>query len=341
MRPYLFPFLQPHNKILIVGCGNSNFSADLYDAGYPHITNIDFSAVVIEKMKQKHTRDRPLMTWIVGDICNMRDQFPSNGCFDFIFDKSTMDALSSDEGDVWYPGVDCLAAVDAFLLEVSRLLQLPSLTSPAIAAAENGDKLFLQVSFAQPHFRTKYLMGRRLQTAATVDSHQCEPDACVGGGGDSGSDSDSDSDECPFAAIRRGSFSDDEDVNIPATTASASAAAGATINSQNSSNDSDSDSGNCQPATQPAADSNSDSVYLPVSGWSGRYGWQLSYSMVSSPDIGVGDDDSGGGGVISTFVYRMAIAHGRVDANHNDNNNGSSSSGIDANLVPDANGTTV
>ena len=34
-------------RILILGCGNADFSADLYDEGYENITNVDISAVVI------------------------------------------------------------------------------------------------------------------------------------------------------------------------------------------------------------------------------------------------------------------------------------------------------
>ena len=35
-------------KILVIGCGNADFSADLYDDGYENIVNIDISDVVIE-----------------------------------------------------------------------------------------------------------------------------------------------------------------------------------------------------------------------------------------------------------------------------------------------------
>ena len=34
-------------KILMLGCGNANLSADIYDDGYRNITNVDFSKVVI------------------------------------------------------------------------------------------------------------------------------------------------------------------------------------------------------------------------------------------------------------------------------------------------------
>ena len=32
----------------MLSCGNSEFSADIYDDGYRNITNIDFSEVVIQ-----------------------------------------------------------------------------------------------------------------------------------------------------------------------------------------------------------------------------------------------------------------------------------------------------
>lgn len=36
--------------MLIIGCGNSEISADLFDNGYRFITNIDFSPLVISEM---------------------------------------------------------------------------------------------------------------------------------------------------------------------------------------------------------------------------------------------------------------------------------------------------
>ena len=35
-------------KILIIGCGNADFSADLYDDGYENIVNVDISDIVIK-----------------------------------------------------------------------------------------------------------------------------------------------------------------------------------------------------------------------------------------------------------------------------------------------------
>lgn len=49
LRPALERLLPPshsHPKLLLVGCGNSNFSADLFDAGWTDITSTDFSEVI-------------------------------------------------------------------------------------------------------------------------------------------------------------------------------------------------------------------------------------------------------------------------------------------------------
>jgi hypothetical protein len=61
----LTPFLNPSDKNLVVGCGNSNFSSDLYDARFTNVVNIDFSSVVIENMRESN-QDRSGMEWKVS-----------------------------------------------------------------------------------------------------------------------------------------------------------------------------------------------------------------------------------------------------------------------------------
>lgn len=65
VAPQFTPFLKSSDKILVVGCGNSNFSADLYDAGFTNVVNIDFSSIVIENMRETN-QDRPNMEWKVS-----------------------------------------------------------------------------------------------------------------------------------------------------------------------------------------------------------------------------------------------------------------------------------
>ncbi|KAJ1306670.1 hypothetical protein OPQ81_007665 [Rhizoctonia solani] len=41
-------------RILMLGCGNSTLSEDMYQDGYRNIVNIDFSSVVIQHMHSLH-----------------------------------------------------------------------------------------------------------------------------------------------------------------------------------------------------------------------------------------------------------------------------------------------
>lgn len=59
-------------QILVPGCGNSRLSEHLYDAGFPAITNIDFSKVVISDMLRRNIRLRPDMRWRVMDMTTMQ-----------------------------------------------------------------------------------------------------------------------------------------------------------------------------------------------------------------------------------------------------------------------------
>jgi EEF1A lysine methyltransferase 4 len=142
-------FLRPDQTILIIGCGNSTFSADLYDDGFHNIVNIDFSKIVIDRMSEAN-KSRPHMTWLDMDMCDLTFDDAS---FDVVIDKATMDALLVDEGSVWEPDPGIIASVDRMCRGVSRIL--------------SSQGVFLQISFSQPHFRTKYLMGQHVQQTIT------------------------------------------------------------------------------------------------------------------------------------------------------------------------------
>ena len=143
IEKYLLPYLKQSDKILIIGCGNSSMSDDLYDKGYKHIVNIDFSPHVIEKMRSASMKaGRDKMIWLEMDMLKMTFE---NCVFDVVIDKATMDAIMVDEGDVWHPKDECKVQAHQLCKGVSRVLK------------QNG--YFLQISFAQPHFRSKYLMG--------------------------------------------------------------------------------------------------------------------------------------------------------------------------------------
>ncbi|KAG8760869.1 hypothetical protein FRC14_001428 [Serendipita sp. 396] len=130
-------------SILMLGCGNSTLSEEMYEAGYTNIVNIDYSAVVIEKMKLRN-EDRPLMRWLEMDVRNL---VFDDASFDVAIDKGTMDAMLAVKGDVWNPPKsavdDCNREVD----EVIRVLK------------DRG--VFLYLTFGQPHFRKKYLLREK------------------------------------------------------------------------------------------------------------------------------------------------------------------------------------
>ena len=155
----LVRILSPENKILIVGCGNSTFSADLYDAGFHNLVNIDYSKKVIDRMSAKHSTERPLMQWTEMNMLYL-DAYPDE-FFDVVLDKAAMDALMVDEGDVWYPAQSVVDSADQMCCEINR-----------VTKKDTG--VFVQISFAQPHFRSKYLMGYRKmeQECSPYESHK-------------------------------------------------------------------------------------------------------------------------------------------------------------------------
>jgi SAM-dependent methyltransferase len=59
-------------SILMLGCGSSHLSELLYEAGYHHISNVDFSPLVISSMQEKTRFTCPQLQWLVMDVTNMR-----------------------------------------------------------------------------------------------------------------------------------------------------------------------------------------------------------------------------------------------------------------------------
>ncbi|RYG97514.1 class I SAM-dependent methyltransferase [archaeon] len=146
VRTQILPYIKPTDRILIVGCGNSSFSADIYDEGFHNITNIDFAESVITRLRELHVLSRPEMSWEVMDMTALAFTDES---FDVVLDKAAMDALVVDEGDVWDPDLSVIDVVDKMCLGISKVLK--------------STGIHMQISFAQPHFRTKYLIGYRAE----------------------------------------------------------------------------------------------------------------------------------------------------------------------------------
>jgi len=88
----LFNNIEKNKKILVVGCGNSLFSEELYNYGFNNnnIYNVDISEVVIRQQIEKYKDYK--MKWFKGDITNLCDL--KKNIFDIIIDKGTIDVLA-------------------------------------------------------------------------------------------------------------------------------------------------------------------------------------------------------------------------------------------------------
>ncbi|XP_067001304.2 eEF1A lysine and N-terminal methyltransferase homolog [Anabrus simplex] len=111
----LHKYIKPRDVILIIGCGNSSLSADLYDVGYRQITNIDISHVVIKQMQDLHGKERPDMIYRQMDALNMTFD---DGQFSVVFDKGTLDALMPDST------IETRSRIDKLFSEIDRVLRV-------------------------------------------------------------------------------------------------------------------------------------------------------------------------------------------------------------------------
>ncbi|TEB36742.1 S-adenosyl-L-methionine-dependent methyltransferase [Coprinellus micaceus] len=129
-----------NSRILMLGCGNSRLSEDMWEDGYHNIVNTDYSDVLIEQMKERHGELRSSMEWHEMDV---RDLKFDDASFDVAIDKGTMDAMMTSKGDVWDPPEQAVNDCNAEVSETLRVLK-------------PGGK-FIYLTFGQPHFRKRYL----------------------------------------------------------------------------------------------------------------------------------------------------------------------------------------
>ena len=118
-------------QILNLGCGNSEFSENMYDDGFHNIKNIDISQSVIKLMSER-SKNRPEMTYEVMDV---RDIKYENNYFDLAIDKSTIDALLC--------GDDAFINVAKMIKEVQRVLKVGG--------------YYMIISYGAPDYRIMHL----------------------------------------------------------------------------------------------------------------------------------------------------------------------------------------
>lgn len=123
LKPIFDELIGDRNKrVLMLGCGNSTLTADMVADGYVNITNLDYSGIVIEKMRARH----PTQDWRVMDVRRLyenADSLGGLGSWDVIIDKGTMDALMAEKGSVWDPSDTVRRNVESEIYGVLRYVR--------------------------------------------------------------------------------------------------------------------------------------------------------------------------------------------------------------------------
>uniref|UniRef100_A0A3P9IWT2 eEF1A lysine and N-terminal methyltransferase n=1 Tax=Oryzias latipes TaxID=8090 RepID=A0A3P9IWT2_ORYLA len=130
----LHKYIKVQDKVLVLGCGNSELSEQLYDVGYKHLTNIDISETVVTHMNQRNAARRPGLSFHRVDATQTLYEDAS---FQVSLDKGTLDAMAAEEGG---------ALARRMLQEVSRVLSVGGRYICVTLAQENV------VSLAVEHF---------------------------------------------------------------------------------------------------------------------------------------------------------------------------------------------
>ncbi|CAK4680116.1 hypothetical protein LEN26_013926 [Aphanomyces euteiches] len=135
LRPWLHKTVKPSERVLVVGCGNSDLTPKWAQDGYLNITSMDFSALVIDEMKHKY----PALQW---DVMDMTQMTYGDECFECVMDKGALDALmSTNEAPV-------LADATSMFHHVDRILA-PGGSYICITMAQDFIVNYLLTAFAE------------------------------------------------------------------------------------------------------------------------------------------------------------------------------------------------
>ncbi|VDO82314.1 unnamed protein product [Heligmosomoides polygyrus] len=108
-------YLKPSDKILQIGCGNSQLAAQLYDNAFRSVHSIDTESAVIEEQRQRN-RERPELEFSKDDATSMSF---GDDTFSAVIDKGTLDALLPPG-----PSLQQVDAVQRMFREVQRVLKV-------------------------------------------------------------------------------------------------------------------------------------------------------------------------------------------------------------------------
>ena len=98
---YVTPSRNARDHTLVIGCGNSTTSEEMFADGYRRVTSIDFSDIVIAEMREKTQAVVPAedahTAWLRFEKMDMLNMTFQDNQFNMVFDKGALDALMSDD----------------------------------------------------------------------------------------------------------------------------------------------------------------------------------------------------------------------------------------------------
>jgi ubiquinone/menaquinone biosynthesis C-methylase UbiE len=80
------------DEILVIGCGQSEFSEDMFKDGYKRILSVDFSSTAIQTMikRAKNSEELKGIRYLEMDVTHL---LFDDETFDIVIDKGTLDAI--------------------------------------------------------------------------------------------------------------------------------------------------------------------------------------------------------------------------------------------------------
>lgn len=127
-------------RVLVVGCGNSALSEDLYKDGFINSVSIDYSEVVIGQMQKVYKKSIPDLRFETMDVRDMK--FAKDTFFDVIFDKGTLDTLLCG-------GEDTARNARMMLFHIHKVMKAGS--------------VFFIITYGTPDTRLHYLQSSRFK----------------------------------------------------------------------------------------------------------------------------------------------------------------------------------
>lgn len=135
--------VQTSASVLVVGCGNSRLSEDLWRlSGIHHVESTDLSATVVERMRTD-AEARGLPATLCWSVADMRQLPFAPEVFDCVIEKGALDCLLTVVRDPWNLPDDVKGTCRQVLQEAHRVLKPTG--------------CLLSITFSAPHFRRRLL----------------------------------------------------------------------------------------------------------------------------------------------------------------------------------------